>query len=125
MRLSSNLGFEYNTLYKPSKYTSSEIYSHVNLSFINNWDVGLNFSLETESHDYFEAREDNQVFIVPSWTQIGGYLTTNSNKKFTFRNMLFFSKYKGDRSSFIYSFDPTIIINDQFSFDYTFHIDFI
>jgi hypothetical protein len=122
LRFSSNIGFEYNTLYKPSKYSSSEIFSHLNLRFTNNWNMGLNFSLERESHDYFEAREPNQVFIIPRWTEIGGYLTTSNNKKFTFRNMMFFSKYKGDRSSFVYSFDPTIIISDQFSFDYSFQI---
>ncbi len=119
----TSLSYSYNTLYKPKNYTSSQLSANLNATFKNNWNMGLSGTITPkESHDYYEARESDRVFIIPKFFEFGGHLMTNNNKRFTFRNMLFFDFYKGDRSYFIYSFDPTLIISDKFSLDYTFQI---
>lgn len=117
----TSLSYGYSTLYKPNKYTSSQLYGNINATFKNNWSIGLSGMITPkETHDYFEARETDKLFIIPKSFEIGGHLITNNNKRFTFRNMLFFDFYEDNRSYFIYSFDPTLIINDRFSLDYNF-----
>lgn len=77
-----NASASYNRLYNPNVYTSS--YFNTGLTLISKtFDAaGIRFNgAFTEFNDYFESRSNGQLFIAPRWQTVGGWISSNYQKK--------------------------------------------
>ena len=81
-RIIANLSMSYNRLYNPNTYTAT--YVDAGTVFVTkNFDaagINLNGSI-TESYDYFEPRVEGSYFIRPTWMNMGGWVSTNYQKR--------------------------------------------
>jgi hypothetical protein len=81
-RIITSLGGSYNRLFYPNVYTATYINGR-SVFVTKNFDaagIDLDGSI-TESYDYFEPRKEGSYFIRPIWMNIGGWISTNYQKR--------------------------------------------
>lgn len=83
--INTSIDFSYNRLYFPNVYTSTFISANTYLSNKKFHWAGFNVDVTpTERYDYFESRTAGAFFIRPKFINVGGWLSTNYQKKFAF-----------------------------------------
>ena len=77
-----NTSVSYNRLYNPNVYTNTYFNSGLILISKTFDAAGLRFNGSfTEFNDYFESRFLGELFIAPRWQTVGGWISSNYQKK--------------------------------------------
>ncbi len=126
-QFSTNLNFSYNRLYAPNAYTGS----YLNLScFMNSRKfhaAGLNVNNSlTKSYDYFEPRSANRFFVRPTWTNVGGWISSNYQKRFALDAGINYSFIQRNNwQDYSFNISPRLRINDKLFLIYKYENSFI
>jgi len=110
----------HNTLYKPQSFTTSMLFFYTGGVFKNNFRFGNYYLFSFDKiHDYYEARTDGRVFNKPKRYELGGYFSTDNNKKLVYRHNYNYEFFKENGTSrFVFQLRPSIRLNSKFSLDY-------
>lgn len=105
----------YNRLYKPNAFTNT--YLNLSSFFItkkfNAFGLNANSTL-TNGFDYFEPRNEGSYFILPKWVDIGGWISTNYQKKFALDLSLNYVLLdRGAWEEYYYNFSPRFRLSDK------------
>jgi len=115
--LSNSLGFEYNMIYNPMKYSEFNISWSTQAVYRNYWDTRISFEYSpVETHDWYEPRVANRYFVRPSYLlfNLGG--SSDYRKKVAFQaGFQWFRNARGNQA-FQYSVSPRFRLNNKFSF---------
>ncbi|MEN8122801.1 MAG: DUF5916 domain-containing protein, partial [Bacteroidota bacterium] len=111
----NNFSFGYSQLYNPKVYTSSFISMNSFLRFKNQYSWGFYLGIDPyETHDYYEARVDNRVYIEPAAQRFFTWMSTDNRKKLMFDLELglgFPNSY--NQKTYEISLEPTYRPNDR------------
>ena len=109
-----NTSVSYNRLYRPNVYTST--YFNTGLVLISRtFDAaGLRFNgAFTEFNDYFESR-NGDLFIAPRWRTVGGWISSNYQKKVALDAGLNYAFIdRDDWSEYDYYLSPRFRLSDR------------
>jgi hypothetical protein len=109
-----NASVSYNRLYQPNVYTSTYFNSGLTLISKTFDAAGLRFNgAFTEFNDYFESRNGN-LFIAPCWRTVGGWISSNYQKKIALDvglNYAFIDR--ADWSEYDYYLSPRFRLSDR------------
>jgi hypothetical protein len=122
--LSLNLSANYNSLYKPGKYTGNDIEISIEgqtkklLRFNGNIGAGIG-----KQHDYFGPRdiENNRFFTFKNWFNTRASIETNENKPLSIELSIGMGTlFDNERDLFSYNFsiEPTWLLSDKFKISY-------
>jgi hypothetical protein len=122
-QMGHTLGMNYSRLYKPNEYVATNL--NFNSYLITKRFHAAGFQLNsgiTESNDFFEPRSDGAVFIQPKWMDLGGWISSNYQKRFAldagfYYNIIF---DRPDWTGFSYNIGPRIRISNRLFFVYSF-----
>ncbi len=124
-QLNNTLSFSYNRLYNPDVYTST----YINYALFANTKkfhaVGFEMnSALTEIYDYFEPRQEGRYFVSPKWFNIGGWVSSNYQKRIAMDANLFYSIIDDPKwSEIYYKLAPRIRVNDKLFVSYAFEVN--
>jgi len=110
-----NASASYNRLYSPNVYTCT--YYNSGLTLISKtFDAAglrLNGSF-TEFNDYFESRQNGKVFIAPRWTMIGGWISSNYQKRVAIDGGINYAFVESDNwKEYDYYISPRFRLSDR------------
>lgn len=115
---------DYNSLYKPGKYTGKNIGININAQNKKlTWFGGNINAAIGKQHDYFGPRdfENNRFFTFKNWVNTFAWINTNRNKTFSFQANAgvgtLFDKER-DLLRLDFSIEPTLRVNDKFRISY-------
>ena len=124
-QLNNTLTFSYNRLYKPDVYTST----YINYALFANTKkfhaVGFEMnSALTEIYDYFEPRQEGRYFVSPKWFNIGGWVSSNYQKRIAMDANIYYSFIDDPKwSEIYYKLAPRIRVNDKLFVSYAFEVN--
>ena len=109
-----NASVSYNRLYQPNVYTSTYFNSGLTLISKTFDAAGLRFNgAFTEFNDYFESRNGN-LFIAPRWRTVGGWISSNYQKKIALDAGLNYAFIdRADWSEYDYYLSPRFRLSDR------------
>ena len=109
-----NASVSYNRLYQPNVYTCTYFNSGFTLISKTFDAAGLRFNgAFTEFNDYFESRNGN-VFIAPRWRTVGGWISSNYQKKIALDAGLNYAFIdRADWSEYDYYLSPRFRLSDR------------
>jgi len=112
---------EQRSLYKPYKYSSTELMFRSFATFKNQLTMGLFLNASPfKSNDFYESRVDNRVFVLPSYLYIGTYISTDYRKPLAMEIEFGGWKANADKlHGFEGSIEPRIRFNDKASLSYS------
>lgn len=117
----------YKQLATPNTYTGLELGADFFANSLKLDTYGFNIGMEPgRQFDYFEPRVDGRFFIYENFTNVGGFLSSNYNRKFAIdirSNVNTF--FESGRESYAYNInvEPRIRFNDFFFMVYSFTFD--
>lgn len=113
-KIVTNASISYNRLYRPSVYTSTYFNSNLTLVSKTFDAAGIRFNgLFTEFNDYFESR-NGQLFIAPRWRTVGGWISSNYQKKIALDvGLNIASVDRDDWSEYDYYVTPRFRLSDR------------
>jgi hypothetical protein len=82
-RINLNLNGTYSEMADPRRYQSFRINGNVNGQMKNLWQVGVNFDIQPERHDFYEPRVSGRMVKLPGSWMRGMWINTNSAKKYS------------------------------------------
>lgn len=123
MSWSTNLDAEYESLWKPRRFTSLHLQWNARATFANYMSMGVWSSFSPmERNDYYEARqEDFKVFDRPASYWYKFWFSSDYRKTFALDAQIGTSK--GYAHGFFYRLRPRVQVSDKMNFRYTFDYD--
>ncbi len=82
-RINMNVNASYSMRYKPLDYQRLHVNGNFNVQLKNLWWAGLNSNFNAEQQDFYEPRVNGKLFKRPASWMIGGWVETNSAKKYS------------------------------------------
>lgn len=127
LSLYNYFSMSYSTLYSPKKYTNLYLYYQLNTTFKNYLSAGFQINVSPiESHDYFEARVANRLFILPSSENGNIWISTDYRKKFALD--AYFGAYKinsnDDEYNYWFGISPRFMPSDKLLLTWSMDYDF-
>jgi len=117
-----SLTFEYNSLYKPRKFSDFNIQGNYRLTFANYLYVGSGFTYRpSEKHDFFEPRVEGKVFDRPEYFDGNIWLSSDYRKPLAVDLRTGYNSEFGE--GYFYSISPRIRIGDKLLIVYEFRYD--
>jgi len=116
-KIVANASVSYNRLYSPNVYTATYFNSSLTLVSKKFDAVGIRFNGSfSEFNDYFESR-NGQLFIAPRWRTIGGWISSNYQKKIALDAGLNYGFLdRDDWSEYDYYITPRFRLSDRIFF---------
>lgn len=125
-QFSSSLILSYNRLYKPNVYTGTYLNGSVFTSSKKFHASGIQFNSSiTDSYDYFEPRTEGMFFTRPKWMNIGGWISSNYQKRFALDagfNYVFVAR--DNWMEYNYKIGPRLRVTDKIFFIYEYNQSF-
>lgn len=113
-KIIANASVSYNRLYNPNVYTATYFNSSLTLISRTFDAAGIRFNGSfTEFNDYFESR-NGQLFIAPRWRTVGGWISSNYQKKVAIDAGLNYAFLdRDDWSEYDYYITPRFRLSDR------------
>lgn len=125
---SFQLSYNHNRLANPGVYTGTNIGLSYRASTRKLDSYGFNFDLQPgKQYDYFEARTPGKFFIYENYVRLGGFLSSNYNRRFAVDlRPNFETLFEDGREYTAWNarFSPRFRFNDHFLMVYTFAYNF-
>ena len=124
-QLNNTISFSYNRLYNPDVYTSTYLnYAlFANTKKFHAVGIEINGAL-TKIYDYFEPREVGRYFVSPKWLNVGGWISTNYQKRFAMDANIFYSFIDDPKwNEVYYKLSPRLRVNDKIFISYSFEVN--
>jgi len=118
----TEIEFEYEKLFNPNVYTSSELSAEYGATFKNFTTLGVNINYTFTAYDYFEPRIINRFFSVPKSFNYGYFYSSNYAKRFALDLRIKNSIYETNRNDYFIRISPRIRISDKLSTIYAISI---
>ena len=122
------LSYSHNRLANPGVYTGTNIGASYRANTRKLDTYGFNFNLEPgKQYNYFEARTDGKFFIYENYVRIGGFLSSNYNRRFAIDlRPNFETLFEDGREYTAWNtrLSPRFRFNDHFLMVYTFAYNF-
>ncbi len=119
--------FDYSQLASPNVYTNANFGAafRANTTSLNSF--GLEFDFQPgKQFDYFESRQEGKYFIYENYLQVGGFISTNYNKRFAIDVRTNLSTlFEDGRDFFTYEIrlSPRMRFNEHFLLEYNFQFN--
>ncbi|MAL61298.1 MAG: protein with DOMON-like ligand-binding domain protein [Flavobacteriaceae bacterium] len=114
---------QYESLFKPSKYTGNEVGLDIYTQSTKLWEYGMNVNYKIgKQHDYFEPRREGYFFTFQNEMNVSTYMGTNYAKRLaSFVNAGFATQFDPERDLFYYwiGAEPRMRFTDKFSLSYS------
>jgi hypothetical protein len=118
----TSLAFEYNSLYRPRKFSEFNIQGNYRVTFTNHLYVGGGFQYRpVEKNDFFEPRVEGAVFNRPEYFDCNIWISSDYRKPLAIDLRSGYSKEFGE--GYFYSISPRIRIGDKTLIVYEFRYD--
>lgn len=124
-QLNNTISFSYNRLYNPDVYTSTYLnYAlFANTKKFHAVGIEINGAL-TKIYDYFEPRVEGRFFVSPKWLNVGGWISTNYQKRFALDANIFYSIIDDPMwNEVYYKLAPRLRVNDKIFISYSFEVN--
>lgn len=119
--------FDYRQLAEPNVFTDASIRTGFRATTTNLNSFGFNFNLDPgKTYDYFESRVDGKYFITENFTRLGGFYSSNFNKRFAYEiraNLETLFEEGRDYFGYDINIEPRMRFNEHFLFIYEFRFN--